>query len=173
MKKIKINYFVPDRFYFMKIDYICTRKGIINMNNLSAFIRFQRKKLGITQEELASKAGVGIRFIRELEAGKPTLQLGKVEQVLGLFGFQLTPSRQRMDAYEIYWNYINKGVKITLANKMIKYGILIAEIIDKNENKITAWKFIPNNNAIQYQQRREDGLTETILHADIIAIEAQ
>jgi y4mF family transcriptional regulator len=143
------------------------------MNNFSAFIRFQRKKLGITQEELAAKAGVGIRFIRELEQGKPTLQLDKVEQVLGLFGFQLSPSKQRMDAYDIFWNYFNKGVKITLANKLIKYGILTEEIIDKKENKIIAWKFVPNNNAIQYQQKPDDKLTEIIIHADIIAIENQ
>ncbi len=143
------------------------------MNNLSAFIRFQRRKLGITQEELAAKAGVGVRFIRELEQGKQTLQLDKVEQVLGLFGFQLSPSRQRIDPYDIYWNYSNKGVKITLANKLIQYGIILEEIIDKKENKIIAWKFVPNNNAIQYQQKPDDKLTEIIIHADIIAIENQ
>jgi y4mF family transcriptional regulator len=143
------------------------------MNNISAFTRFQRKKLGITQEELAAKAGVGIRFIRELEQGKSTLQLDKVEQVLGLFGFQLSPCRQRIDAYKIYWNYFNKGVKITLANKLVKYGTIIEEIIDKKELKINAWKFVPNNNAIQYLQNPDDKLTEIIIHADIIAIENQ
>ena len=45
------------------------------MTNLSSFIKYHRKKQGITQEELASKAGVGIRFIREMEQGKKTLQL--------------------------------------------------------------------------------------------------
>lgn len=143
------------------------------MNNFSAFVRFQRKKLGITQEELAAKAGVGVRFIRELEQGKPTLQLNKVEQVLGMFGFQLSPARPRMDAYNIYWNYLNKGVKITLNNKLIKYGVILEEIIDKKENKIIAWKFVPNNNAIQYQQKPDDKLTEMIVHSDILALENQ
>jgi len=143
------------------------------MNSLSSFIRYQRKKLGITQEELATKAGVGLRFVRELEQGKTTLQLDKVEQVLRLFGFQLTPSKQRIDPYDIFWNYFNKGVKITLSNKVIKYGIIIAEITDKKENKIIAWKFVPNNNATQYQQKPDDKLTETIIHADITAIENQ
>lgn len=143
------------------------------MNNFSAFIRFQRKKLGITQEELAAKAGVGVRFIRELEQGKPTLQLNKVEQVLSLFGFQLSPSKQRIDAYDIFWNYFNKGVKITLANKLIKYGIILEEIIDKKENKIISWKFVPNTNALLYQQKPDDKLTEIIIHSDIIAIEIQ
>lgn len=143
------------------------------MNNLSSFIRYQRKKLGITQDELAAKAGVGVRFIRELEQGKTTLQLNKVEQVLHLFGFQLTPNKQQTDPYDIFYNHFNIGVKITLANKIIKYGIIIDEIIDKKENKIVAWKFVPNNNAIQWQQKPDDKLTETIVHADIIAIENQ
>ncbi|MEY2829687.1 MAG: hypothetical protein RIQ33_1545 [Bacteroidota bacterium] len=143
------------------------------MNHLSTFIRFQRKKLGITQGELAVKAGVGVRFIRDLEQGKPTVQLDKIEQVLGLFGFQLTPTKLKLDAYDIFWNYLNKGVKLTLTNKVIKYGIIIAEIIDKKENKIAAWKFVPNNNAIQYQQKPDDKLTETIVHSDIITIENQ
>lgn len=143
------------------------------MNNLSPFIRFQRKKLGITQEELATKAGVGVRFIRELEQGKASLQLNKVEQVLHLFGFQLTPSKQHLDPYEIFWNYLDKGVKITLFNRVIKYGIIIAEMIDKKENKIIAWKFVPNKNAIQYQRKPDDKLTEIITHSEIFLIENQ
>jgi y4mF family transcriptional regulator len=143
------------------------------MNNVSLFIRFQRKKLGVTQEELAKKAGVGIRFIRELEQGKKSVQLDKVEQVLHLFGFELSPSKQRLNPYDLYWNYLNKGVKITLWNKIIKYGIIVEEIIDKKENKIFAWKFVPNNNAIQYQQKPDDKLTEMIIHSDIFSIENQ
>lgn len=143
------------------------------MSNISSFIKFQRKKLGITQEELAVKAGVGIRFIRELEQGKETLRLDKVEQVLHLFGFQLTASNQRIDAYNLFWNYFNKAVKITLINKVIKYGIIIKEIIDSKGNKIVAWKFIPNNNVIKYQQNPNDSLTEIITHSDIQEIESQ
>ncbi len=143
------------------------------MNNFSAFVKYQRRKHGITQEKLAVKAGVGIRFIRELEQGKETLQLDKVEQVLRFFGFTLTPTKQRVDAYDMFWNYFNKGVKITLSNKIIKYGIIIKEIIDRKENKIVAWKFVPNHNAIEYQQKPNDKLTETITHADIITIEKQ
>lgn len=143
------------------------------MNNVSLFIRFQRKKLGVTQEELAKKAGVGIRFIRELEQGKKSVQLDKVEQVLHLFGFELSPSKQRLNPYDLYWNYLNKGVKITLWNKIIKYGIIVEEIIDKKENKIFAWKFVPNNNAIKYQQKPDDELTEMIIHSDIFSIENQ
>jgi y4mF family transcriptional regulator len=143
------------------------------MNNLSLFIKYQRKKQKLTQEELASKAGVGIRFIRELENGKETVQLDKVSQVLHLFGFALWPSKQQIDAYDVFWNYFNKAVKITLTNKVIKYGIIIKEIIDKKENIISAWLFVSNNNAIKFQQKPNDKLTESILHSDINAIELQ
>ena len=61
------------------------------MNDLIRTIKEKRKLLGLTQEALASKAGVGIRFIRELEQGKPTLQMNKVNQVLMLFGYELGP----------------------------------------------------------------------------------
>jgi y4mF family transcriptional regulator len=143
------------------------------MNTVSSFIKYQRKKLKLTQEELASKAGVGIRFIRELEQGKETVQLDKVNQVLALFGFNLSPNKHQIDAYTVYWNYFNKAVKITLKNKVIKYGIIIKEITDKKENKISEWQFVPNNNAIKYQQKPDNNLTEIILHNDIQAIEEQ
>ena len=143
------------------------------MSNLSPFVKFQRKKMGFTQEELATKAGVGIRFIRELEQGKETLQLDKVEQVLQLFGFQLSANKQKTDAYYIYWNHFNQAVKITLTNKLVKYGIIIQEIIDTKENKIVDWKFVSNNNAIKYQQNPDENLTEIIQHSDIQEIENQ
>ena len=143
------------------------------MNNLSSFIKYQRKKQNLTQEELAAKAGVGIRFIRELEQGKETLQLDKVNQVLTLFGFNLSPVKQQLDAYDIFWNYLNKAVKITLTNRILKNGIIIKEITDTKENKISAWKFVSNNNAIKYQQKPNDNLTEIILHNDIQTIEEQ
>lgn len=143
------------------------------MNNLAAFIKYQRKKLGFTQEELAEKVGVGIRFIRDMEQGKETLQLDKVSQVLNFFGFQLEPVKHHINAYDIFWNYFNKAVKITLINKVIKYGIIIKEIINKKENKITAWQFLSNNNAIKYQQYPDDKLIEIIQHEDIMEIENQ
>lgn len=58
---------------------------------LSQFVKEKRKELGLTQEELANKAGVGLRFVRELESRKPTLQMDKVNQVLMLFGYELGP----------------------------------------------------------------------------------
>lgn len=48
-----------------------------------------RKQYGLTQTDLAEKAGVGLRFVRELEQGKQTLRLDKVNQVLNLFGSEV------------------------------------------------------------------------------------
>jgi y4mF family transcriptional regulator len=56
---------------------------------IAAFIKERRKQLKLTQPELAERAGVGLRFVRELEHGKQTVQLDKVNQVLALFGSQL------------------------------------------------------------------------------------
>lgn len=58
---------------------------------LSVFLKEKRKSVKLTQAELASKAGVGLRFIRELEQGKNTLRIDKVNQVLVLFGYELAP----------------------------------------------------------------------------------
>jgi y4mF family transcriptional regulator len=66
--------------------YICTRKGI---NMLSQYLKKKRKSLNLTQKDLALKAGVGLRVIREMEQGKPTLRMDKVNQVLMLFGAEL------------------------------------------------------------------------------------
>lgn len=61
------------------------------MPPLDEFVRDRRKALGLTQPELAEKAGVGLRFLRELEAGKTTLRLDRVNTVLALFGHELAP----------------------------------------------------------------------------------
>ena len=56
---------------------------------IGIFIKEKRKQLKLTQPELAERAGVGLRFVRELEQGKQTVQLDKVNQVLSLFGSEL------------------------------------------------------------------------------------
>ena len=48
----------------------------------------------MTQPELAEKAGTGLRLIRDLEQGKKTLRMDKVNQLLGLFGYELGPVKQ-------------------------------------------------------------------------------
>lgn len=56
---------------------------------LAKFVKDKRKSVKLTQPKLAEKAGVGLRFIRELEQGKVTLRLDKVNQVLQLFGYEV------------------------------------------------------------------------------------
>ena len=56
---------------------------------ISKFVKQKRTSAKLTQPELAEKAGVGLRFLRELEQGKETLRLDKVNQVLKLFGYQV------------------------------------------------------------------------------------
>jgi len=58
---------------------------------LSDFLKNKRKQFYLTQQQLAEKAGVGLRFIRDLEQGKTTLRMDKVNQVLKLFGQELGP----------------------------------------------------------------------------------
>jgi y4mF family transcriptional regulator len=50
--------------------------------SLAEFVKEKRKQLKLTQPELAEKAGVGLRFLRELENGKESVRLDKVNQVL-------------------------------------------------------------------------------------------
>ena len=61
---------------------------------LSEHIKEKRKKNRLTQVELAERAGVGLRFVRDLEQGKHTLRMDKVNQVLALFGECLGPVKQ-------------------------------------------------------------------------------
>lgn len=56
---------------------------------LSKYVKAMRKQYNLTQIELSEKSGVGLRFVRELEQGKQTLRLDKVNQILNLFGSEV------------------------------------------------------------------------------------
>jgi y4mF family transcriptional regulator len=58
-------------------------------HSIAEFIKTKRKQLNMTQPEIAERSGVGLRFIRELEQGKQTVRLDKVNQVLALFGSEV------------------------------------------------------------------------------------
>jgi y4mF family transcriptional regulator len=64
---------------------------------LILFIKERRRAMGLTQKDLADRAGVGLRFVRELEQGKTSLRLDKVNQVLALFGHRMEPNAFRME----------------------------------------------------------------------------
>ena len=72
----------PDRVY----------DGI--MNEIAVYIKRKRKEAGLTQEEFAMRSGLGLRFVRELEQGKETVRMDKVNQALGMFGMEAVPGRR-------------------------------------------------------------------------------
>lgn len=64
------------------------------MNKISEFIKKRRKEAGLTQEEFAIRSGLGLRFVRELEQGKKTVRMDKVNQALAMFGMEAVPGRK-------------------------------------------------------------------------------
>ena len=64
------------------------------MNNLSTTVKMLRKQYNLTQEELSLKSGVGLRFVRDLEQGKETLRLDKVNQLLELFNYEMVATQK-------------------------------------------------------------------------------
>lgn len=60
-------------------------------NPIGMFIRRKRKEAGLTQEEFAMRSGLGLRFVHELERGKPSVRLDKVNQALAMFGMEAVP----------------------------------------------------------------------------------
>lgn len=67
--------------------YFC--KIFFSMKRCSIFVKEMRRQYGLTQRQLAEKAGVGLRFLRELESDKPTLRMDKVNMVLEMFNAEL------------------------------------------------------------------------------------
>ena len=64
------------------------------MNSIAIYVKENRKSLGLTQEEFAMRSGLGLRFVRELEQGKETVRMDKVNQALAMFGSELVPGRK-------------------------------------------------------------------------------
>lgn len=65
------------------------------MNNLSTTVKMLRKQYKLTQEELSLKSGVGLRFVRDLEQGKETLRLDKVNQLLDFFNYEMVATQKK------------------------------------------------------------------------------
>jgi y4mF family transcriptional regulator len=63
-----------------------------NYTSIALFVKKKRKETKLTQVELATKAGVGLNFVRDLEQNKKTLRVDKVNDVLILFGHELAPT---------------------------------------------------------------------------------
>ncbi len=65
------------------------------MNSLSTTVKMLRKQYDLTQEELSLKSGVGLRFVRDLEQGKETLRLDKVNQLLDFFNYEMIATSKK------------------------------------------------------------------------------
>ena len=63
------------------------------MNKIAEFIKNNRKAAGLTQKDFAMRSGLGLRFVRELEQGKQTVRMDKVNQALSMFGMEAVPGR--------------------------------------------------------------------------------
>ena len=64
------------------------------MNRIAEYVKQSRKADGLTQEEFALRSGLGIRFVRELEQGKETVRMDKVNQALSMFGMEAVPGKK-------------------------------------------------------------------------------
>ena len=63
------------------------------MNKIAEYIKNSRRAAGLTQEEFAARSGLGLRFVRELEQGKETVRMDKVNVALGMFGMEAVPGK--------------------------------------------------------------------------------
>lgn len=78
---------------YKHVDIIPDRVYYSIMNTIAEFIKKKRKEAGLTQEEFAIRSGLGLRFIRELEQGKETVRMDKVNQALAMFDMKAVPGR--------------------------------------------------------------------------------
>ena len=97
------GYIFDNKICFYTLQGIIHRKQVdnipervyndITMNKIAVFIKQKRKEAGLTQEEFAIRSGLGLRFVRELEQGKETVRMDKVNQALAMFGAVAVPGR--------------------------------------------------------------------------------
>lgn len=64
------------------------------MNPIAEFVKQNRKRAGLSQAEFAMRSGLGLRFVRDLEQGKETVRLDKVNIALAMFGAELVPEKK-------------------------------------------------------------------------------
>jgi y4mF family transcriptional regulator len=141
------------------------------LNNIAAFVKYNREKLNLTQEQLADMASVGIHFIRDLEQGKPS-RFDKVNKVLSVFGFHLTPTLDNNDPWGIWHKFLNKAVTITKKNNEQVVGWLMEEVRDEKGN-IVSWKVLPNLEVMEWQKTKDKTLYVEVMNSDIAEIHQQ
>ena len=69
------------------------------MSIIDDFVKIKRKEAGLTQEEFALRSGLGLRFVRELEQGKETVRMDRVNEALAMFGMTAVPGKHNISTY--------------------------------------------------------------------------
>ncbi len=87
--------------YWGYISLIGYRPDMVAKTIIAQYVKEMRKKYKLTQVDLSEKAGVGLRFVRELEQGKTTLRLDKVNKVFELFGSECGPVPMKREGDEV------------------------------------------------------------------------
>lgn len=64
------------------------------MNKIAEFVKKSRRAAGLTQEEFAIRSGLGLRFVRDLEQGRETVRMDKVNVALAMFDMEAVPGRK-------------------------------------------------------------------------------
>ena len=67
------------------------------MNPIGEYVKRRRREAGLTQKEFAFRSGLGLRFVRELEQGKETVRMDKVNQALSMFGMEAVPGKKNRE----------------------------------------------------------------------------
>ena len=63
------------------------------LNPIAIYVKENRREACLTQKEFALRSGLGLRFVRDLEQGKESLRLDKVNQALAMFGMTCVPGK--------------------------------------------------------------------------------
>jgi y4mF family transcriptional regulator len=133
---------------------------------ISSFLKYNRARLGLKQEELAKRAGVGIRFLRELEQEKESLKMDKVNQVLRLFGYSLSPVQEKTSSpYSILLNGMQKKITLHLGKNKWISGTLVG--FQTKNGQILRWKIVADEFLKEYKRTNHPGLVQFAEHIDI------
>ena len=87
-------YTLADAIIKMYVEIIPVKVYYCSMSTIGKYIKEQRRMAGLTQEEFALRSGLGLRFIRDLEQGKETVRMDKVNQALAMFGMEAVPGKK-------------------------------------------------------------------------------
>jgi hypothetical protein len=120
----------------------------------------------LKQEELARKAGVGIHFLRDLEQGKESQKMEKLNQLLRYFGYCLSPVPEKMACpYSILSEALEKKIKIYLRKNGSISGTLVG-FQTKNDH-IIRFKIVADDYLKEYKSTHHPSLVQFVEHIDI------